>query len=338
MLQQLVILGSNEGENKTIITFAGRAADFLHNRYMFYTNWENMLPAVQQSSSVPFKDGHMLAKSACNDGAVLDRCAWVDKCICASLHPCLSGQLGHQPAGVPSLVLPYTYYNNALDAQVTWFSQSIGCNPYDVFSGPCDEEQYYFVRYFDSFDQASKSSTDPNMFFWVSTNPAATLCTSKPECQGVTAEVAACLYTASWTSGACTALANDTSAWQQLIQCTSCGSPNNVVWGSRSASGDDFSCYAGDTQPVMNVGHGGIYEFACSDIPNVDSWQVCPDALHVLRVLEHAVPRPHCNAPRGRLLQTTVSCSTTRWESLHSSESCRPLAWRPGLPTPTWCA
>lgn len=81
MLQQLVILGSNQGENSTMTTFAGRAADYLQQQYEFYTNPDNMMAAVQASSSVPYRDSIMQAKSACSDDAILDRCALLSVCL-----------------------------------------------------------------------------------------------------------------------------------------------------------------------------------------------------------------------------------------------------------------
>ena len=74
MLQQLVVLGSNQGDNQTITAFAGRAAEYMQQQYDFTTNADNMMAAVHASSSVPYRDSIMQAKSACSNDAVLDSC------------------------------------------------------------------------------------------------------------------------------------------------------------------------------------------------------------------------------------------------------------------------
>ena len=60
----------------SIIQFSGRAADWLQQQYNFYTDWNNMLPAVQASSSQPYVDSVMLAKSSCDTNSLMDRCVW----------------------------------------------------------------------------------------------------------------------------------------------------------------------------------------------------------------------------------------------------------------------
>lgn len=86
MLQQLVLVGSGQGELQTMMAFADRAATYLQQQVDFYTNATNMLPAIQASSSVPYNDGVMEARSACTEDAVLDTWDGTHVCVHSSAY------------------------------------------------------------------------------------------------------------------------------------------------------------------------------------------------------------------------------------------------------------
>lgn len=65
-----------------------RAATYLQQQVNFYTDFTNMLTAVQRSSSQPFVDGVMQARSACTDDAVLD--SWDTTQVGAHVAPLIS--------------------------------------------------------------------------------------------------------------------------------------------------------------------------------------------------------------------------------------------------------
>lgn len=79
----------------------------------------------------------------------------------------------------------------------------------------------------------------------------------------------------------CSALANNASAWDQLVRCTSCGSPNSVVWGYPPSNVQDQQdpCYGiytpGHSFPAVEIGSLTIGQVSCDTIPNhTDTWQV----------------------------------------------------------------
>lgn len=162
--------------------------------------------------------------------------------------------------------------------QVTAFAGSYSCDPMNPPPAPCEDGEYY-VRYVGDLGTAMQGSSGPDVPFWISSNPAATLCTSNPDCQQVTADQAACLFTSSWSNGACAALANNVSAWSQLVNCTTCGNPSSAVWGVVYEWPGQL-CYNAynydDTIPMVDNGEWNIYDYHCSSIPyqNADTWTV----------------------------------------------------------------
>lgn len=91
---------------------------------------------------------------------------------------------------------------------------------------------------FEDFVQTSNAigsvcGTDAGCNVRTSSNPGATRCTSNPDCAWVTADMAACLYLGTaWTTAFCSNLTD--TVWDQLVACTSCGSPSTVAWGTPS--------------------------------------------------------------------------------------------------------
>ena len=128
---------------------------------------------------------------------------------------------------------------------------------------------------------------DPSCSVRISSNPASTICTSNPNCTWVTADMAACLYLGnSWTTPLCTGLASNASAWFQLINCTSCGSPSTAAWGPQSlpfCNSGEASVYI-DLLPEDKCVSGAWYSDpagAClNDYDTVAPYELCQNAVY----------------------------------------------------------
>lgn len=107
----------------------------------------------------------------------------------------------------------------------TWYQQP--CN-FPSYRNPC-----YFYRQ-DPTTLSSLCGTDGTCTVRLTNNVTNSICTNNTQCSSVTADDAACLFGPSWNSSHCQALGNATDAWSQLLNCTSCGSAKNTVWGGVS--------------------------------------------------------------------------------------------------------
>ena len=88
-------------------------------------------------------------------------------------------------------------------------------------------------------------------------DPANTICTNNTQCAWVTPDDAGCLFGPSWNSSQCAALAANTTAWSQLLNCTTCGSSNNTVWGSVALT----VCTSGQQYELIET-HDTAYRYA----------------------------------------------------------------------------
>lgn len=270
MLQQLIIMGSMNSENTTLTGFAGQAADWLQDRYDFYTTWTNMLPAVQRSSSTPYVDNTMNVMSSCDSNGLLDRHVYMVGCLFCLSHVCVHTTAGIPPTaatGCAVCVSKCSTHNTLVCTQVVHLSadQYPGGQPWILFSG-------------DNLAGVMEGSTDPNTLVWIAQNLSAPICTSNPDCQWVTVDHVGCLYRSTWNSTFCLDLGQNVTTWAQLMNCTSCGNPSNKVVGVDAFPPDDNPCqqHNYDYEIDYNRGRGFASYYPCSNLPrNVDSWQVC---------------------------------------------------------------